>query len=486
MTAIHTIEQIRQIEAHTFKQFSSFSIMEQAGCAVAALAQTMVKPAARIIVITGTGNNGGDGYIAAHTLQQNGYNVAVIGMAKTNTLPQDAQTAAMQWCKNNTVTVLTNQKKLPKADLYIDALLGIGLKNAVRSCYQPIIAAINNSNTPVLSIDIPSGVCADTGRVLSCAVSATATITFFSAKAGLYTGEGVDYAGNIHHCPLLKNHPIVSGGRLINTSPDIQFLNRKKNTHKGHYGHIYLIGGASGMVGALVLASRAAASMGAGKTTAVAMSTAVALDFIHPEIMWATTSNLDFENADVIAIGMGLGQSDKAVELLTTTLATKKTILLDADAINLLAQHSQLKQQLQQRQYPTVLTPHPTEAARLIGSSTEQINANRIAAAQDIACQTNAITVLKGAGTIIAQPSAQYYICTAGNSGLARAGSGDVLAGLLATLLAQTICPIQAVCAGVCLHATAADNLAAKDGQVGLNINQIAPEAARIADGVDN
>lgn len=484
MTAIHTVESIRKIEAQVYQQTPSFAVMEKAGNAVAALAQTMVHKNASIIVIAGKGNNGGDGYIAAHTLQKNGFNVSVIAMGAIDTLPPDAHTAAKKWCETNPLLTDT----LPPADLYIDALLGIGLTRTIDDEYKKIIDAINTSPVPVLSIDMPSGVCADTGRIQSCAVRATATITFFAAKIGLYTGKGVDYVGNIHICPLVDPLPIASNGTLISHCPDIAFLKRQQNTHKGNYGYIHLIGGDDGMVGALILASRAAAAMGAGKTKAISLSTAITVDYIHPEIMWTNANSAATDtatDADIVAIGMGLGQSATAHQQLLTLLSTSttstKTILLDADAINLIAQSTQLKQLLQHRAPPVILTPHPTEAARLINSSPQEVNANRIEVAQTIARQYSAIVVLKGAGTIIAEPHGQYYICAAGNAGLARAGSGDVLAGIIATLLAQADSPIKAVCAGVWLHAAAADSLVEQQGDIGLNINQIAPHAAYLA-----
>lgn len=421
-------------------------LMERAGAAVAAAARAMLGASkGPILIVAGPGNNGGDGLVAARILSEQGCDV----------------------------TVVRTDEKLPKRHwrLVIDALFGIGLTRPLEGSFAATVERINALPCPVLAIDIPSGLCADTGRVLGIAVQATRTLSFIAGKPGLYTLDGPDHCGEVIVDPIGVDVGTPEG-RLV--SPDLfrAFLApRRRNSHKGNYGSVGIIGGAPGMAGAALLAGRAALHLGAGRVY-VGMLERIAVDAQQPELMLRGAEEV-FGLATVLAVGPGLGQSSEAAELLHQTLDTSLPVVLDADALNLLAARPVWLKKVSRGGTPPVLTPHPAEAARLLGTTTEAVQADRLAAAQELAHRHRAIVVLKGCGSIVATSDGKWFINTTGNAGLASAGSGDVLTGMITALLAQHWPPLEATLAATHLHGAAADALAAEgSGPTGLTASE--------------
>jgi hydroxyethylthiazole kinase-like uncharacterized protein yjeF len=430
-------------------------LMERAGAAVAAAARAMLDEAkGPILIVAGPGNNGGDGLVAARFLRQQGCDVTV---------------------------VRAGNEPIPERDwrLVIDALFGIGLTRAIEGTFATAVERINALSCPVLAIDIPSGLCADTGRVLGTAVRATRTISFIAGKPGLYTLEGPDHCGDI----LVDTLGVALGdpeGRLISTELFRNLLlPRKRNTHKGDYGRVGIVGGAPGMAGAALLAGRAALQLGAGRVY-VGMLERLAVDPLQPELM-LRAANETPGLADVLAIGPGLGQATEALDLLRRVVDSTLPRVFDADALNLLAAHPVLLGKVSRGDTPPVLTPHPAEAARLLGTTTDAVQADRLAAALELALRHRAVVVLKGCGSVVATPEGQWFINATGNAGLASAGSGDALTGMIAALLAQHWPPLAATLAAVHLHGAAADTLAAEGiGPIGLTANELIPAARNL------
>jgi len=421
-------------------------LMERAGTAVAAAARAMLgEDEGPILIVAGPGNNGGDGLVAARILSEQGCDV----------------------------TVVRTDEKLPKRHwrLVIDALFGIGLTRPLEGSFAAAVEHINAQPCPVLAIDIPSGLCADTGRVLGVAVKASRTLSFIAGKPGLYTLDGPDHCGEVIVDPIDIDVGAPEG-RLV--SPDLfrAFLTpRRRNTHKGDYGSVGIIGGAPGMAGAALLAGRAALHLGAGRVH-VGMLERVTIDTQQPELMLRGADEA-FGLASVIAVGPGLGQSNEAGELLRRALDSTLPLVLDADALNLLAARPVLLKKVSRGGTPPVLTPHPAEAARLLGTTTDAVQTDRLAATLELARRHRAIVVLKGCGTIVATPDGNWFINATGNAGLASAGSGDVLTGMIAALLAQHWPPLAAALAAVHVHGAAADALVAQGvGPIGLTANE--------------
>ncbi len=361
--------------------------------------------------------------------------------------------------------------------LIIDGLFGIGLTRDITGRYAEWIAAINNRSTgrtPVLAIDIPSGLNADTGQGHGCCVRATHTITFIAAKPGLLTLDGPDCCGEIVVADLaLNSGNEAAPGRVLGATQPL--AQRPRNSHKGSHGSVGIIGGADGMVGAALLAGRAALKLGAGRVyVGLLARDAPLLDVAQPELMLRTAGDvLMLDHLSCLAIGPGLGQSPEAMACLEAALASTRPLVIDADALNLIAVSEKLKTLLNQIVTEKLLTPHPAEAARLLGCTTGEVQANRIAATEKLAHQFNAHVVLKGAGSVCASPGQPWRINTSGNPGMASAGMGDVLTGIIAALLAQGVEAPHALDAAVGLHGAAANQCVADGlGPVGLTASE--------------
>jgi hydroxyethylthiazole kinase-like uncharacterized protein yjeF len=370
--------------------------------------------------------------------------------------------------------------------LVVDALFGIGLGREVSGRYVELIGFINDQRAPVLSIDVPSGLDADTGRVLGCAVHATYTVTFLALKPGLLTLDGPDHAGELHLRELgLEVEALVSAaGSLAPTDSVKQAIEpRRRNSHKGTFGSVAIIGSASGMAGAGLLAGRAALKLGAGRVyVGLLGEDTPRLDPLQPELMLRDVDELlALVQLTCLVVGPGLGQSSKAGACVTAALERELPLVLDADALNLIGADPPLQERCRVRHAPTLLTPHPAEAARLLQMDTVAVQKDRVAAAITLAARYRAGVALKGCGTVVALPDGHWYINTSGNPGLASAGMGDVLSGIIGALIAQGADPNTALIAGVHLHGRAADEMIGTlAGPVGMTASEVTDAARRI------
>lgn len=473
-TALFRIAQIRAIEQAGIASLPSYTLMQRAGAAVAAVAESMLDDGVyekRILILAGPGNNGGDGCEAASVLAKQGAKIFIHCIATSDPLPPDPVTAFEHAVENECELILEEDIDFPTYDLVIDALFGIGLSQPIKAPLHDLIADLNRTSAlhhlPVLAVDVPSGCDADTGCVVGpdgIAVRADKTITFIANKIGLHTAYGRDYAGQVEVDTLdLPENLFSSPCATLNHPSLFSTAIKKRNhaTHKGSYGDVKIIGGARGMAGAVVLASRMALHAGAGRTYAVFLDDVPAYDSAHPEIMCRTADTCDL-TANCLVLGPGLGVSRAAHDLLSKALSTKTALILDADALNLIAVEAGLQEKLKTRTAPCILTPHPLEAARLLKQSVELVQADRIAAAQTLSAQWNCVVILKGSGSVIAHAYGRVVINSTGNPALATAGTGDVLAGCCGALLAQTqVSAWEAALASTWLHGKAADTLAA-------------------------
>ncbi len=476
--------EIRDIEAAALNASPAPALMERAGLAAAQIARDVAADRGRgVLVIAGPGNNGGDAFVVARHLKAWWLKVDVVFAGDQAALAADAKIALAAWreCGGSTL------ERIPanvRWDLVIDGLFGIGLKRDLAGKYAELVAAINRLGVPVLALDVPSGLDADTGRVCGCAIRADHTATFIGLKPGLLTLQGPDHCGEIHLCTLDLDLPAAAARGAIIGADILQSAlpARRANSHKGDYGSVGILGGAPGMVGAALLAGRAALQLGAGRIyLGLLAADGLGYDPAQPELMLRPAHEiLRLEHLNCLAIGPGLGQSPEAHRLVTATLQSKEPVVLDADALNLLAADAGLQQLISQRSAPTVLTPHPAEAARLLACSTAEIQTDRIAAAGEIAARYKSAVVLKGAGSVCAMPDGKWFINTSGNPGMASAGMGDVLSGLIAALLAQGADARTALLAGVHLHGAAGDALAAGHGQIGMTASECITAARKL------
>jgi hydroxyethylthiazole kinase-like uncharacterized protein yjeF len=490
-TALYSVAEIRSIEQAALAGLPPGTLMQRAGQSAAELSIQLVgapENLAKVLVFAGPGNNGGDALETAHQLSGAGLRVSVLLYGDPAKYPRDAQQALKRAL--NSASVFPDTSRLSELvshdwSLAIDGLFGIGLARPISGTMRQAVAAINGLSCPVLALDVPSGLNADTGNIVGdsvsnsgIAVQATHTITFIGNKPGLHTAFGRDYAGTVEVATLQVDpkdfpppHAFLNhiGGFAAALRP------RPHNSHKGSYGDIAIIGGAPGMAGAAILAARAAAQCGAGRVFAGFLEHPPAYDSMQPELMCRLARTLDFSSY-TLAVGPGLGTSPAALDTLTQALNTTGPLVLDADALNLIAANSDLQQAVATRNGATIMTPHPLEAARLLGTSSAKIQSDRLAAARDIAGRFNAVVILKGSGTVISRPDGAVVINTTGNAGLATAGTGDVLTGICGALLAQHWPQWEAALAAAWLHGHAADLLVQEGvGPIGLTAGELIP-----------
>lgn len=476
---ILTVERLRAVERE--HAAANPPLMERAGAAAARIAQDMLAGSTLPpLVVAGPGNNGGDAFVVARRLKQAGLAPDLAFTGDPARLPADARRAFDAWhaAGGNCFD------ELPEGPhgLIVDGLFGIGLTRPAEGRYADWIARINDGHCPVLALDVPSGLDAETGRTVGPVIRATCTATFISLKPGLLTGDGPDHCGELVVCDLGLPIPAGDGLRIV---PDLFrpcLQPRLRNSHKGSYGSVAILGGAPGMAGAALLAGRAALGLGAGRVY-VGMLERLPADPVQPELMLRAPDEA-MAAATVVAIGPGLGQTMQASELVMRALDTPHPLVLDADALNLLAEITLLQRKLAVRPAPTFLTPHPAEAARLLDTRTEDIQSHRLSAARELARRFKVHVALKGCGSIVVAPDGRWFINATGNPGLASAGSGDVLTGMLAALLAQHWTPLEALLGAVHLHGAAADACATNDhGPVGLTASELVIPARNILNG---
>ena len=369
-------------------------------------------------------------------------------------------------------------------NLIVDGLFGIGLGRPIEGEYAKLVDYANAQSCPVLALDIPSGLDSDTGQVLGRAVRATHIITFIGLKPGLLTLDGPDHCGQVSVSDLDIKFNSQSPGQGLLAEPAL-FANvlkpRAKNFHKGMAGSLAVIGGAEGMVGAALLAGRAALKLGAGRVYVGMLDEQLSHDPASPELMLRHPDDALGLDLDAIVIGPGLGQGERAETLLGAVLASDIPCVLDADALNLIAGNEDLRKACARRSADTLLTPHPAEAARLLAQTTADVQADRLKAAKNLSENLNAHVVLKGNGSILVARDGHWFINTSGNPGMASAGMGDVLAGLLGALLAQKFSGETALVLGTHLHGCAADEcVRAGAGPVGLTAEELIGPARSI------
>ncbi|MBL8384478.1 MAG: NAD(P)H-hydrate dehydratase [Burkholderiales bacterium] len=453
--------------------------MQRAGLAAAAEARALLAGAAghppRVLVLAGPGNNGGDAYEVATHLLRAGCAVHLVAPADPARLPADAAAARQAWHAAGGRAGDFPQA-LADVDLIVDGLFGIGLTRAIGPPYDAWIAAVNAARRPVLALDVPSGLDADTGYVHGCAVAATRTVTFIADKPGLHTHHGPDLAGTVTVAPLaLRPQPAPGAdcGHLLDRRAFAALLApRARNTHKGTYGTVAVVGGAAGMAGAALLAGRAALLLGAGRVLAGLLAPGLAVDPAYPELMLREAGAVLDACPDAAVVGPGLGASDAAAGALARAIALPCALVLDADALNLIAADAGLAAAVSRRAGATLMTPHPLEAARLLGRDLAAVQRDRIAAALALARLYRAAVVVKGAGSVIASAEGAWWINPTGNPGMASAGMGDVLAGIAGALAARAA-PLAALQCAVYLHGAAADALVADGiGPAGLTAGE--------------
>ena len=475
------VAQLRALEA----RHGDAPLMKRAGSAAAEVARAMLGDrSGPVVVLAGPGNNGGDAFVVARWLRSSFHDVIVVFRGDAEKLPTDAAAAHAAFIGAGGAA--TREPPSMKAALIVDGLFGIGLRRAPATDHAALIEWANRGDAPILALDIPSGLDADTGTAFSPAIHADATATFLALKPGLLTGDGVDLCGaiSVHALDIDVEQATRAAGRKLEWSALSAALpaalrRDRRNVHKGTFGTLAIVGGAHGMVGAPLLAGRAAMKVGAGKVRIgfIALERP-SVDVAALELMLAD-ANAVIDEGDCLLIGPGLGTDAVALGFLERALAAAKPLVVDADALNLIAQHSRLRTALRERQAPTLATPHPAEAARLLATDTVHVEADRLAAATTLARELNASVVLKGAGSVLAYPDGSFDINASGGPALATAGSGDVLAGMLGAFVTQRLDAKSALRYAVCLHGAAADALVAQGiGPAGLVASEL-PDLAR-------
>ncbi|MGO2372468.1 NAD(P)H-hydrate dehydratase [Pseudoalteromonas sp. KG3] len=471
---VFSAEQVRTHESTAAAQsgVAMYTLMEHAGQAVFAQAIKYFPQAQNYVVLVGVGNNAGDGYIVASLAKQAAKQVTVIAAAPDKPLTGDALTAQEAWFAVGGEIAAFNQQIINNADIIIDGLLGTGINSDVRAPFVELIEAANISAAPIVAIDLPSGINADTGAVQGVAIEADVTVTFVGIKQGLVTGAGRACAGIGELDDLSISDAFTQlatpTAKLISYQTSQGLAKRSNNSHKSSHGKLLCVGGNKGTAGAIRLTSEAALRSGAGMVKVYTHPESVlAVSIGCPELMvTATDLTSALEWASCVAIGPGLGQDEWSTTTFETVmqycLAHNKPLVIDADALNLIAQSSSITPLRN-----TVITPHPGEAARLLNCSISDIEANRYYSATQLSNHYGACCVLKGAGSIITN-STNTWVCTDGNPALAVGGSGDVLTGIIAALIAQGLTTEHAACYGVTLHAKAGDIAAQRDGEKGM------------------
>jgi NAD(P)H-hydrate epimerase len=470
---LYTAAQVRALDRRAIEYFDlpGYELMTRAGHATLNALRRRWPEARSVVVCCGPGHNGGDGYVVARIARAQGLRVRAIALAEPASLQGDARRACDEFVDSGGDCEAWQPQLLAAGDVIVDALFGTGLTRDVGGLAAECIAAVNAAGRPVVAVDLPSGLHADTGHVLGTAVRADLTVTFIGRKVGCYLAAGPDHTGEILFddlgVPLATYDSEVPALRLLDAAEVSAALPKRPRTaHKGRHGHVLVIGGAEGMGGAVRLAGEAALRAGAGLVTVAAHPRSLAALSARPELMsvaLGTAMDLEhaLERATVVALGPGLGQSPWSMEVFRVALAAGKPLVVDADALNLLAA-------VPQRRNDWVLTPHPGEAARLLGSTAAAVQADRRTAVLDLQSRCGGTVVLKGPGSIAQYADGSGWLCDRGNPGMAAAGMGDVLTGVIAGIAAQCGDIALAARIGVIVHAMAGDRAAGISGERGL------------------
>jgi len=480
-TDIYAVESVRAIDnaAINGAGIAGYTLMTRAAKAALDAALTKYPQAARWQLICGSGNNGGDGYVLARLAAARGIDVSLLAMSAPESLKGDAATAWRDFVEAGGVVEAYAGTLDEAAELLVDAVLGSGLERDIAGQYAELVAAINCHGAAILALDIPSGLHADTGAVMGAAVRADLTVTFVGLKCGLFLGDGPAHVGELKFsdlgipgdCYAAQNAALrrIDSGLIGSLLP-----RRSRNAHKGDFGHVLIVGGGPGMPGAVRLCGEAALRSGAGLVSiATHPSHHATIASGRPELMClpvASAAELAplIARATTIAIGPGLGSGDWSRTMFDAVMESTVPLVVDADALNLLCKSGL-------RRPDWVLTPHPGEAARLLDTTTGEVQAGRQRALTQIGEGYGGTTVLKGAGTLVAAATGANWLCTAGNPGMAAPGMGDVLTGIIAAMRAQGLSAEMAAVAGVYIHARAGD-VAATAGERGLLASDLLQE----------
>lgn len=467
-------DQVRENEKAAAEQSGCdmYTLMQRAGTAVYEHSLDLFPNSDVFLVLVGSGNNAGDGYVTALNAKKAGKKVYVCAVEPERVLVGHGGEAQAEWLSAGGKIRVFDETLFEKADIVIDALLGTGTNSVIRKEFADVIDVVNAATTPVISIDVPSGLNANTGQSMGRCVQASVTVTFVGIKPGLVTGAGKQSCGQLVYADLEIGKAFQSLAKHSATLLKIEHFKglapREIHSHKGTYGRLLCIGGNKGTAGAIRLAGEAALRSGAGMVRAyVHESSIVQVSSGRPELM-VTDSDLEaaLDWATCVVIGPGLGQDDWAEAAFETAMkycqSNNKPVIIDADALNLLC-----KQTTAYIVSDCILTPHAAEAARLMGVSVEDVESDRFNYVRQCALRFHSVCVLKGAGTLIDNEKSTW-VCRHGNPGMATAGSGDVLSGILGALVAQGLSVDMAAKYGVVLHAKAGDDIADLYGQRGM------------------
>jgi NAD(P)H-hydrate epimerase len=484
---LYTAAQVRRLDRSAIDGHGipGIELMERAGRAVLEAVCSRFPGQQRWLVFCGGGNNGGDGYVIARLAREAGLTVSVCSLKAPEALNGDAALACNRWRSSGGEIQHWPIGPPAQVDIVVDALLGTGLDRPPEDDYAAAIQWINQAGKITIAVDVPSGLNADTGNVLGMAVRADLTVTFIGQKCGLYTADGPDHCGTVEfstlQTPETVRDSVVDSGILIRANILVNYFPpRLRNSHKGSFGWVLGIGGNSTMSGAVRLCGEAALRSGAGKVTlATSPEHAALVNLTCPELMVrGVRRGKELQTllgqVNVIVLGTGLGQTSWSERLFKTCLKTELPVVLDADGLNILARlHPVLGQGAPLPRGRWILTPHPAEAGRLLGTSAREVQNDRVAVARELARRFAAIVVLKGCGTVVAEHGGRYAICPLGNPGMASAGTGDVLAGVIGAFVAQGLDLWDAALAGVVAHASAGDLAATKTGERGMIASDI-------------
>ena len=471
---LYNAASVRELDARIIAAGTpGFELMQRAAAALWQALRRRWPQARNLLVLCGGGNNGGDGYLLAELAQQAGWQVRVLALVAPAALAGDAAQACHA-AQAAGVTIEPWAGILPAAEVIVDAMLGTGLQRAVREPFATAIEQLNQQSAPVVAVDLPSGLSADRGCIEGVAVTADLTVTFIALKPGLFTGQGPDLVGELEYAPLATLAQLSVAPQLerLSLASTPRLSPRPRAAHKGSFGHLLVIGGNHGMGGAALLAAETALRCGAGKVSVATRSVHLPAFLARcPEVMAHSVDDPAqlaplLDQATAVVLGPGLGRDPWAQQILQRTLERQVPRVLDADALNLIAK----AQQPLWLGDDSVITPHPAEAARLLSIDTTIVQADRLAAVIALAERFACTAVLKGVGSMVAGPGRQRLpsLCSDGNPGMASAGMGDVLSGLVGALLAQRMAAGDAARYAVLVHALAGDQAAQLNGQVGL------------------
>jgi hydroxyethylthiazole kinase-like uncharacterized protein yjeF len=470
---IYTVANVRRIDSAAIDDagISAYALMTRAAQAALDHAMERFPDARRWQIVCGGGNNGGDGYVLARLASNHGIAVSVITLVSPESLDGVAKSALEDFAAEGGGLVAWEGELDIEAELIIDGLLGSGLTREVTGDFAAAVAAIDKHDAPVLSLDIPTGINGDTGEVMGVAVRANMTVTFVGLKGGLFLDEGPDHVGELRFAGLdipseFRSAIAADMRRITGAILSHNIPIRKRSAHKGDFGHVLVIGGGPGMPGAARLAGEAALRSGAGRVTIATHGSHLAsVTAGRPELMCHAVESIDdidplITDSTIIVLGPGLGQSEWSVSLFEGLVNRPLSLVLDADALNLLADADHSSDDW-------ILTPHPGEAARLLGTTTDDVQSDRVAALNKLVSQYGGSVVLKGAGSLISSANGPPWLCTAGNPGMAAPGMGDVLTGIIAALWAQGFGRKRVALLGTEIHARAGDT-AAESGERGM------------------